>query len=250
MQKPDSNLHPDAQPWGRYQEERDAGHDVRLDNLEGQFQRLAMGDGAQATVFAEIRASIDKLLYEMETLYFLTGNTYPPVPAGTAPPEAPTYDVEEVAADWSRTWGTSSYYTGSSEHVNGSYLYQGSNPENKIGMWHFPLSASRGKIITDVQMFMQNINAAWASSFTAGFGTHGNVSAPVGKPGRVNGFDVGWGRGEGKWIAVPSWAWDGLSNGSIQGFTVGGIGPSDPNYAYFQGVGMGSPPRLKVTYQA
>lgn len=241
-QNPNSNELPSAsRPWGRYV-------DQRLAELENENALLREAVNS-------IRMPLDKTAPTFEDIYFQITRIYSLIGSASTPPPAPpvvaipTYSTIEMNADWSRTWGSSSFYTGSGTHTNGSYLYQGSNPENKIGMWHFAVGSAAGKNITDVQMFLSNVDSPFQSSFTAGFGTHGNATAPSAKPGRQNGFDVGWGRGEGKWFGVPSWAWAGLSNGSIQGFTIGGIGPSNPNYAFFRGATMGSPPRLRVTYQ-
>lgn len=239
-QTPKSNLPQDAIVWGRSVEDR-------LDELEREnfalLEQVKFLTPARDTIssrFAEVN-------FQIARIYTLIGGSSAVAPPPTPP--AATYATVEVVADWSRTWGSSSYYTGSGTDTDSQALYQGSSPEDKIGMWHFGIGAAAGKSFTDVQMFMQNINSPYSGVFTAGFGTHGTGSAPSGKPGRSNGFDVGWARGEGKWCPIPSWAWSGLSNGSIQGFTVGGIGASNANYAFFQGVGKANPPRLKITYQ-
>lgn len=248
MKQPDSNLPPASQPWARARENKDGEQDTRLSTLEAAVQGLQRGDGGQAGTIANLQAMITKLQFELEALYAATSTAYPPGSAPPPPPAAPVEQVREVAASWSRTWGSSTFYTGTSEYTHGQYLYQGQNPENKVGMWRFDLGPAIGRQITSAQMFLQNINAPWSQTFVAQFGTHGNVSAPTGKPGRQNAFDVGWSRGEGKWVAVPDWAWGGLSNGSIQGFTVGAAGASDANSAYFMGVGQAAPPVLRVTY--
>lgn len=248
MQKPDSNLPPTSQPWGRWVEDTDSRQSGEIEKLQQQYLSLSRGDGDQASLMASMQANISKLLFEMKFLYAALGQAYPPGSAPPIPPAPSAPVTVDIGADWSRTWGSSSFYTGGGSDTNGTYLYQGSNPENKIGMWHFPTAGIIGKNITNVQMFMANINSPYAPSFVAGFGTHGNGTAPAGKPGRANGFDVGWNRGESKWIGIPSWAYAGLANGSILGFTIGGIGGSNPNYAYFQGVGQPAPPVLRVTY--
>lgn len=248
MKKPESNLLPDAQPWARWNEEEHAEHGNNIADIQSQLASLLSGDGGQSTQIAGLQSQISSLLYELKLLYAATGNTYPPTAAPPVQPPAPETTME-VTAEWSRTWGSSSYYTGTGTHTNATYLYQGSNPENKVGMWRFNVGAAGGKNIVGASMFLQNIDSPYQPSFVASFGTHGNVSAPVSKPGRANGFDVGWGRGEGKWIGIPDWAFGGLSNGSIQGFTIGASGASDPNYAYFMGVGQSAPPVLRLTYK-
>jgi hypothetical protein len=199
-------------------------------------------------------AAIATLQYELRKLYAATGNLYPPVDATPPPPAVvptpPTLKTIQIGAAWSRTWGGSSYYTTpSGTYTNSTYLYQGQAPENKIGMWRFDVGVAFNKKIVAADMYLANINIPNGSSVTAGFGTHGNMTAPVGKPGRINGFDVGWGRGEAKWFALPTWTYGGLSNGTIQGFTVGGNGASDSLSAFWQGVGQPAPPVLRLTYQ-
>ena len=249
MQKPDSNAPGGMQPWIRWNESEVEELKANDSVFAQQLEALLRGDGGQAGSIANILSTIARMQYELEFLYNATGTPYPP---GTAPP-APPAPVEpttiEMSADWSRTWGSSSYYTSpSGTYTNSTYLYQGQNPENKVGMWRFDVGSAAGRTIVGASIFLQNIDSPWATPFVAQFGTHGNVAAPVGKPGRSNPFDVGWARGEGKWAPVPDWAWGGLSNGSIQGFTVGAAGPSDPNSAFFMGVGQPNPPRLRITY--
>jgi hypothetical protein len=161
----------------------------------------------------------------------------------------PTYATTTTSATWSRTWGSSTFYTGGGTYTDAQMLYQGSNPENKIGLWGISAGSALGKKITDCQLFLQNVQYPWSSGGTAALGTHSWGSPPGPKPTRNNGFDISWGEGEGKWVGVPSWAWGGISNGSILGFSVGGIGPNDPNSAIFMGVGKSSPPLLRITYQ-
>lgn len=247
MVKPSLSLNPDAQPWGRWVEKTDEGQDARIDNVESVIAGLLRGDGGQATQIAAVLSRLATLEADLKYLYSATSTAPPSAP--TPPPAATAPTNYETTAEWSRTWGGSSYYTGSGEYTNATYLYQGQSPENKVGMWRFNVGPAAGRTIVAASMFIKNINSAWSSSFVAQFGTHGNASAPVGKPGRQNGFDVGWNRGEGKWVAIPSWAWGGLSNGSIQGFTVGAAGPSDANSAWFMGVGQPSPPVLRLSYR-
>lgn len=242
IQNPRSNAPGPLQPWIRW--------------VENDLRELAKEDNALRQLIKTLTPSADKVApeftnvyYEINKLYTTTGNPYPPEAPPAPPAPTVTYSTREYVADWSRTWGTSSYYTGSSTHVNGQYLYQGSNPENKIGIFHFAIGSAAGKTITDAKLFVQNIDSPFQSSFTAAFGTHGYNSAPTGKPTRHNGWNLGWRRGLGQWIAIPKSFWAGISNGSIDGFSIGGMGASNPNYAYFQGVGMSRPPRMKLTYK-
>ena len=240
----DSNLPPDAQPWGR-DIERD------IDALAAALAEPNQVDDRLEVQIGKLIAAQARFQYELEHLYTETGTPYPPQDAPPPPevPPAPVVRVFERGADWSRTWGTSSFYTGGGEYTNATYLYQGSAPENKVGMWHFDTAPIIGKQIIAAEMFLSNVNTPWQPTVVAGFGTHSNASPPAGKPGgRINPFDVGWARGESKWFALPSGLYGGLSNGSIMGFTVGPVGPSDANSAFWRGVGQPSAPILKVSY--
>lgn len=252
MQKPDSNLLPDSQPWGRWAEGEVETLTAELARANKRIEQLIAGgsDPVFGVQIAELQKKTDLILQQLISLYASTGNSYPPAPpAPTPPPPAPDKVVLfETRAEWSRTWGTSSYYTGSGEYTNGTYLYQGSNPEDKVGMFRFNMDAVRNKKIKAASVYLANISAPWSSVFVATLGTHGNVVAPEGKPGRENGFDIGWSRGENKWFPIPSWAFGGLSNGSVQGFTVGASGPSDANSAFFKGVGTDDAPIIRIEF--
>ena len=248
-QKPDSNLPKDAQPWGRLRDKEHEELETQVADLEVKLESIASGDGGQASDIAGMVASISKLFYELKFLYNATGTTYPPVVAPPAPPPPVQPTTVEIAAAWSATWGTSSKYTpGGGGYTDGSYLYQASNPENKIGMFRFDVGPAYGRRITSAAVFLENINSPFQPTFVAQFGTHGFSTEPGPKPSRQNPFDVGWSRGEGKWQALPDWVLPGLSNGTIQGFTVGGGGASDANSAFFMGATMSNPPRLRITY--
>lgn len=245
MQRHQSNLSPDAQPWGRDVE-------VELDEAKAANGDLSSKLADVNSRYDVLLNSYNKMLYELQVLYNSSGAPYPPGPPAppVEVPPAPVSKDIQIGAAWSRTWGTSSFYTGTGTHTNGTYLYQGSNPENKIGMFGFDFSPVRNKHIVSASLFLQNIDSPYQVGFSADFGTHNNSAAPVGKPGRINPFSVGWSRGEGKWQSLDRWALDGISNGSVTGFTIGGSGPSDANYAYFQGVGQPSPPSIKLTYNS
>lgn len=240
----DPNLNPEAQPWGR-------DVNTELDESLTRDESLAAENARLRAKLDEQATAIGLLGFELRKLYSATGNTYPPVAVPpVAVPVPPKLTNATFSADWSRTWGTSSFYTGSDTYTNGTYLYQGSNPENKVGMWHFPTASIIGKQIVSASLYLSNINTPWQPVVTAHFGTHGNDTAPTGKPGRVNPFDVGWSRGEAKWHPLDVWVLNGLSNGSIKGFTVGASGASDADSAFWAGVGTGAPPQLSVDYYA
>lgn len=249
-QRPASNFNPDAEPYRRWLESQLKDLSIKFDNVSNELSRLANSDGGQAELYANLKTTdIATLFSQLKALYTATGVTYPPVPPAPAPPPVvPTYTTIETGALDSGSWGSVGRYAGSGHYDNAHMLYQGSG-ENKIGLWTISMGAAAGKNITDMQMFLQNTDWPYSSGGVASFGVHSNATVPVGRPSRNNGFDIGWGEGEGKWVGVPGVFWPGFSNGSFKGFTVGGIGPNNPQSAIFAGVGGGAAPRLRITYQ-
>lgn len=243
-QRPSSNGLPNQEPFNRYVAELAEQANLAAGRAAGEIDD-------QANLFQSMFPTIDLLREQVSQLYAATGNTWPPTPPEPTPDPAPpaVQDVMQVEAAWSATWGSSSQYSpGGGEDTNGNYLYQGSNPENKIGIWGFDLSKVAGKTILAADMVLRNLGSPYSASFIAGFGTHTYTGVPGGKPSRQNAFDVGWSRGEHKWFPLPTWTYGPMSSGGITGFSIGGIGPSDPNYAYFSGVGAPNPPAIRITY--
>jgi hypothetical protein len=252
MSKPDSNLPPQSQTWRRYQEQQDDTNAAAIANILAELDRLSNSDGGMAALYAQLMVGpIGTLQDQLKTLYTLTGNVYPPVASGPAPPPAtPSYTVIETGATWSRTWGsyTGAPYAGGGTYTDSQMLYQGSS-ENKIGLWGIDMGSAYGKNIIDMQVFLQNSQYPYSSGGIAGFGTHQYGSPPSGKPGRSNGFDVGWAEGQGKYASIPPVFYGGFSNGTFKGLSVGGFGANNPQSAIFHGVGKPFSPRLRITYQ-
>jgi hypothetical protein len=111
----------------------------------------------------------------------------------------------------------------------------------------FPALGISGKTITACHVYLKNTYQAYSGK-SALLGTHGNSSPPSTYTGsRQNGFNVGWGQGQGKWVPVPSSVWASIASGSIRGFSLG-VDGSDGNYGYWEGATQSSPPLLKATY--
>lgn len=204
-------------------------------------------------------AHLTELQNYIRTICANSGLSYPPVynppaPVPPAPaPEAPPVKVpttQEFGAVWSATWyqGFKRTKAGGTNDDKNSLYQRGSG--YTFSMWRFDIGPARGKNITSVQMLLTNVSTYYNGAFTAVLGTHGQVNEPGSRQGRENGFDVGWTAGEGKWIDIPSWAYGALSNGSIQGFTMGDNTAETRNFARFNGVGRAGAPVLRVTYDA
>lgn len=251
MQKPQSNLPAGAQKYRRWLESELERKTRIITSMDYELQRLAESNGTQLTQLSNLKTGDISDLYDrIEALYTSTGNTYPPAPPPPKPvPVVPKYDTKIITADWSECWSSGYLQTGSGTYTDAEMLYQGSNPENKVGAFGVDLGSIRGHKITDMQVYLKNVSFPWATSGSAAFGTHGYANPPAGRPNRHNGFNVSWHEGEGKYVGVPSKYWAGFSNGSYRGLTIGDIGPNDPNSAIFEGVGKAHPPKLKITYQ-
>lgn len=246
---PTSNLPAVSQPWARAIEEALAARDSEISTLRGQVSTL---NGALETMSAH---NTDLQNY-IRTICQIAGYAYPPQATPPAPP-APTPDAPaapksktiEVDAGWSATWyqGFKRTSVGGTNDDRNSLYQRGSG--YTYSMWRFNVGEAYGKNITGVQMYLSNISTYYNGAFVAVLGTHGYEGEPGSRPAnRENGFDVGWSAGEARWIDIPNWAYGGLSNGSIQGFTMGDRTAETRNFARFNGVGRAGAPRLRLTF--
>ena len=234
-------------PWGRAIEEE-------IDELR--TQNGALRDQIETTnrSIVTLTSHNTDLQNYIRTICQIAGYSYPPAAAPPAPPppepSAPVSKTIEVGADWSATWYQSFKRTsaGGTNDDKQSLYQRGSG--YTYSLWRFNVGEAAGKSISSVQMYLSNISTYYNGAFVAILGTHGYVGEPGSRPpgGRNNGFDVGWTAGEGKWIDIPSWAYGGLSNGSIQGFTMGDTTAETRNFARFNGVGRAGGPVLRITF--
>lgn len=246
-QLPQRNLPDKAIPWARALEDE-----------------VAAAQAAEATTAQQLATALNTietlssqnstLQNYIRTICGLQGISYPPVSAPPAPPTPPAPTPKsktfEVDGDWSATWYQGFKRTSvGGENDDRLSLYQRGSGYT-FSMWRFNVGEAAGKNITKVDMYLSNIKTYYNGAFTAILGTHGSAGEPGSRPGggRQNGWDVGWTAGEGKWISVPANLLSGLSNGSIQGFTLGDLGTDRQNFARFNGVGRAGGPRLRITY--
>lgn len=248
---PASNLPAASQNWGRGMEKRDLDLLAEITQLQNDAESLRQDiktkDNHISTLDEYIRVMCQ-----------LSGYPYPPVytPASPAPPPpTPVVPVKvpvtrEFGTSWSATWyqGFKRTSAGGTNDDSRSLYQRGTG--YTYSMWRFDIDGARGKQITSGAMRLSNISTYYNSAFTAFLGTHGLASEPSARPGgdRQNGFNVGWTAGESKWVSLPQGILDGLSNGSIQGFTMGDTGAERQNFARFNGHGREGSPVLSLTY--
>lgn len=250
MNFPSPNLPELAAPWGRAVEAALEAERLKSADLEGRLltlqQQYEILGGQYTTLQGYIR-----------TICQIAGYTYPPVASAPVPPPpvpdappAPVQRVDDFAALWSATWyqGYKRTSAGGTNDDRNSLYQRGSG--YTYSMWRFDIGAARGKKITAASMYLSNISSYYNGGFVATLGTHGNVSEPAARQARSNAFDVGWTAGEAKWISLPSWTYDALSNGSIQGFTMGDNVADRQNFARFNGVGRSGAPILRLAYNS
>lgn len=243
---PPSNLPELAVPWGRELEREVVNNENSISSLQAQLADANQTISSQATQLTALQNYI-------RTICELSGIAYPPTAAPPAPPVPvePAFELatEEFAATWSATWYQSFKRTspGGTNDDSQSLYQRGSG--YTYSMWRFDIGAVRGKEITAASMYLSNISTYYNGPFTAFLGTHALVTEPASRQGRTNAFDVGWQAGEGKWIALPATFFAAISNGSIQGFTMGDTTPDRQNFARFNGVGRPGAPRLRLQYK-
>jgi hypothetical protein len=167
-----------------------------------------------------------------------------------AVPPSPT--LYAWSASWSRSWNNNgaSIISGSGQYTDKDSLYQGMGGSPDGSRFGIPsgsiATALSGKSILSCQIFLQNRHFASYSGGIARLGTGGNSSEPATFGTRQNGWDVPWGRGEGKKIDVPSSLWSGILLGSIKDFSLG-VSNSVSDYAYFDGAHKSAPPSIWIT---
>ena len=171
-----------------------------------------------------------------------SGEVQPVVPA-SGPSLVRT---QEWGAQWWRSFSGDSVITGTGQWTNSQKLYQGATGAGmKTGVVGFPPFGLGGRYIHSARVLLSNEHFYMNSGGTALLGLH-SQGGPGGRPGRSSPWDVGWRRGESKWVDIPAQYLQGLANGSIRGFTVGGVNNSSNQYYGYFG---GSNARISITYQ-
>lgn len=175
--------------------------------------------------------------------------------AGTGPAATAQY-TREWAASWTRSWsngGQTVRYT-NGELVQG-YYNDGVNGDQVAAFGYNTAdirSALANATITTVQVYLYAHHWYWNSGGQVRLRTHNvdetdtypQVSATISAP--------TMGKPEGRWVTLPTSVGDGFKNGTIRGFALDArdIARNLTNYGRFDGIGWGSPPRLRILFRA
>lgn len=175
--------------------------------------------------------------------------------AGTGTAATASY-TREWTATWTRSWsngGQTVRYT-NGELVQG-YYNDGVNGDQVAAFGYNTAdirSALANATITTVQVYLYAHHWYWNSGGQVRLRTHNvdetdtypQVSATISAP--------TMGKPEGRWVTLPTSVGDGFKNGTIRGFALDArdIARNLTNYGRFDGIGWGSPPRLRVLFRA
>jgi hypothetical protein len=257
--KPTSNAPESMQKWTRWV-------DKQLDEL---------GDGAVPKIVSKLskmdandiryQQTISTLQYQLKYLtdtisgatdFASLQNTLKgiTIAATTAPvtPPVVTETTVTFTASGSASWAGSNLITGSGTYTDAGMMYQGPSvgSQKTASFWFSSTDLAKvaGKTITSASIYVKNRHFYYNAGGTADFGTHAyqtNTRPTV----RTNPFESVFSYGEGKWISLSSTVYNGISGGTIKGFSIGIGATADPNdYSYFDGATKSAPPKLKITY--
>lgn len=177
--------------------------------------------------------------------------------AGTGTPGTSTNKT--VTRTWNTTWSASWRESGATKVIGtGTYtdadrLYQGLGNTPMGAKFGFPdlTAALSGKTISKVEVYLQNRWTYYNAGGTAYMAGHANSSEPGTFGSIVSGtsFSSNFTRGQGKWVTIsnttiPFASW---KSGAVRGIALTVRGGSD-EYAYYDGYGKSSPPKLRITY--
>jgi hypothetical protein len=171
------------------------------------------------------------------------------------PPVVPPVVTETTVtfnAAGSASWAGTALITGTGTYTDAGMMYQGpaAGSQKTASFWFSSTDLAKvaGKTITSASIYVKNRHFYYNAGGTVDFGTHGFQTST--RPTvRTNPFDSAFSYGEGKWVTLTPTVYNGISGGTIKGFSIGIGATVDPNdYSYFDGATKTSPPKLKITY--
>ena len=215
----------------------DVRHQQKIANLQYQVKYLT-DTITSATDFASLQ----------NTLKGIT------IAATTAPVTTPVVTETTVTftASGSASWAGSNLITGSGTYTDAGMMYQGpaAGSQKTASFWFSTTDLAKvaSKTITSASIYIKNRHFYYNAGGTADFGTHA-YQTNTQPTARTNPFESTFSYGEGKWISLSSTVYNGISGGTIKGFSIGIGATADPDdYAYFDGATKTYPPKLKITY--
>ncbi|MGZ4745612.1 MAG: hypothetical protein ACXVYY_00880 [Oryzihumus sp.] len=175
--------------------------------------------------------------------------------SGTTTSPTPTTSVKTyvstITANWTQSFrGNGSLRTDTTDAVQGYYSANG----DQRALIGFPSVTSMlsGAKVNKVEVYLYANNWWYNSGGTAIIGTHANASPPGyfvnATPDRVQ--SASWPKPGGRWVTLPSSAWDQFRTGAARGICVGPSGGTNLTYyGRFNGAGASSyKPLLRITY--
>jgi len=173
---------------------------------------------------------------------------------GTGTTATTTY-VREYPATWSRSWnnGGAAVRFSNGELVQG-YYNDGVNGD-QMAAFGFDDATIRnalsGGTITAVDLFLYAHHWYWNSGGYVRIRTHNSAATDIYPAVSATVDSEPMGKPEGKWIRLPNSVGDGFRNGTVRGFALDSrdVARDLVNYGRFDGIGWGSPPKLRITYR-
>jgi hypothetical protein len=262
--KPTSNSPAEMQKWSRWVDKQlDELGDAAIPAIKAQLERMNANDIRYQQELSNLQYQIkylsDAITADTTTDFaalqtFLgRGQAIQTITPPPAEPETPeTSKTVIFTASGSASWAGSALITGTGEFTDAKMMYQGpaAGSQKTASFWFSAanLATVAGKTITSASIYVRNRHFYYSSGGTVNFGTHANQSA-VRPTVQTNAFNVAFNYGEGKYVSLSSTVYNGISSGSVKGFSIGIGATDDPNdYAYFDGALKDSPPKLKITY--
>lgn len=147
---------------------------------------------------------------------------------GTTPPPA----VQNYRKEYRTTW-YQAYANGVRDGVWGDSLpqgYYGGRSYNSLLGFADMTRDLAGATITAMALYVY-ARHWYGQTGVASIGAHGWTSSPVNFASSGRWFEMpGWGRGEGRWIAIPSSLWANFQSGVYRGVTFENIGNASYGY--------------------
>jgi hypothetical protein len=260
--KPTSNSPAEMQKWSRWVDKQlDELGDAAIPAIKAQLDRMNANDiryqQEMATLQYQIKYLSDAITATTTTDFAALQTllrTGEPIQQVVAPPSAPAATSATVVftASGSASWAGANLITGTGEFTDAKMMYQGpaAGSQKTASFWFSAADLAKvaDKTITSASVYVKNRHFYYNAGGTVNFGTHANQSA-LRPTAQTNAFNVAFKYGEGKYVALDSTVYNGISSGSVKGFSIGILATDDPeDYAYFDGALKSSPPKLKITY--
>jgi hypothetical protein len=258
--KPVSNAPESMQKWTRWVDKQlDELGDGAIPKIISKLSKMDSNDIRYQQIISALQYQVKYLTDTISTATDFASlqatlkgvsNIAAVVPPVTTP--VTTETTLTFTASGSASWAGSNLITGSGTYTDAGMMYQGpaAGTQKTASFWFSSADLAKvsGKTIKSAYIYVKNRHFYYNAGGTADFGTHAyqtNTQPTT----RTNPFSSTFSYGEGKWISLSSTVYNGISGGTIKGFSIGIGATDDPNdYSYFDGATKPYPPKLKITY--